>query len=510
MPIDASQVQWDQPGPKLDPSQIQWDEPPQERPDQGTTSIGRQFLESGKQALSGILEGAMGAVNLPMEAVRAGGEVLGVPRSYLPLSTEELYQRNIESGITAEPSSETGGKAVRFASGFLGAAAATPAKTVNVVEEGMRKALPALNGAGKTAPDLEKLRGLADAAYAKAENAGVVVSKNSLRRTVRSIKEHSLYEGLDKTLHPKATAVIKRLEESSGKELSFKELETLRRVAKGAASSIEPDERRIAGIIVDKIDDFMTNMKPSDVVSRDPKAAKVASDSLQSARLLWSRFKKGETVEELVERAKNRAGQFSGSGYENALRTEFRQLAQNKKRMRVFSPEEQRAIRVVARGGTMENGLRFLGKFAPTGTISTLIGGGAGYAVGGPVGSAVLLGAGAAARTGATLLTERNARRASEIMRGGEIVSHKSPGLIDKAISIPATQQGVSGFSLQLYQQQATDIRERMEQVKQSELSNRQKREQLNALKSEMGDVFKEAGKNLDRQEFRELRTSVK
>ena len=47
----------------------------------------------------------------------------------------------------------------------------------------------------------------------------------------------------------------------------------------------------------------------------------------------------------------NRAAQFSGSGFENALRTEFRNLAQNPKRLRGFSAEEQAAIRRVARGG---------------------------------------------------------------------------------------------------------------------------------------------------------------
>src|SRR5690606_40869921 len=64
-----------------------------------------------------------------------------------------------------------------------------------------------------------------------------------------------------------------------------------------------------------------------------------------------------------------RASQFSGSGLENALRTEFRQLAMNPKRLRRFTQEEQRAIKEVAFGNPTSNTLRQIGKLAPTGGL---------------------------------------------------------------------------------------------------------------------------------------------
>ena len=67
---------------------------------------------------------------------------------------------------------------------------------------------------------------------------------------------------------------------------------------------------------------------------------------------------------------------------ENVIRTELRALAKNERRMRRFTKEEQAAIKRVATGGTVENALCMLGKFAPMGSISTAISAGAGFALG--------------------------------------------------------------------------------------------------------------------------------
>lgn len=369
------------------------------------------FVHAGKQALSGVLEGAEGVVNLPMEAVRAAGEVTGVPRQYLPLSTQEIYQRQEEAGITAPSSEDTGSKAVRFTGQVLGGSMAFPTPKVTETTKVTTKS-----------PSVSELKSRASRAYQKAEDAGVVVSKDSFSKIVTKIGDELNFEGLDKTLHPKATAALKRLSESADKDLSFKEMDVLRRVLKGVGKSIEPDERRLGRIMVDSIDDYMTSLKAADIVSKDPSQAKVASEALTEARNLWTRASKGQTIENLITRAQNRASQFSGSGYENALRTEFRNLAQSEKKMRLFTRTEQNAIRKVARGGAMENSLRMLGKLAPTGIVSTALGGGVGFAVGGPVGGAAVLAAGTGGRIGARILTARNANLASETMRGIEPV----------------------------------------------------------------------------------------
>lgn len=347
-----------------------------------------------------------GYIESRIEAVKGFGESLVNPETY----------KNIGKELTSFPPVTEETKAqLREKAMDIG----TTVLPVTPVSKAFRSTLgPAkpIQQAATKVPELDELSKMAKSAYDRAEQAGVVISKNSYRRFIRSLNDELSTAGIDKTLHPKASAAFSRLQESSGKQMTLKELDTLRRVSKGAAKSIEPDERRIARIVVDKLDDYATSLTPADVKAGD---AKAAVNALTEARGLWSRFRKGEVVEDLITRAKDRAAQFSGSGYENALRTEFRNLARNPKRMRGFSQREQNAIRHVARGGPMENALRFIGKFAPTGIVSTGISGGIGFAIGGPAGSAALMGAGAAGRIGARELTKRSAAKASELMRSG-------------------------------------------------------------------------------------------
>lgn len=261
------------------------------------------------------------------------------------------------------------------------------------------------------APGVQTLKKQAQKAYKSAERAGVVVTQKSFKDVVDDIAVAAKKAGIDPTLHPKATAALKRLTDSLDDAQPFEQLDILRRVVKGASASIDADERRVASIMIDKLDDYMSNLTMMDVEAGNPK---LASAALRQARDLWSKFRKGEMIETAITRAQTRAEQFSGSGMENALRTEFRQIAQNAKKMRLFTNAEQLAIRKVARGGPVVNALRMIGKFAVRGPISGAVTGGGGFAVGGPAGAAAAAGAGEIGRRGATALTKESARLALE------------------------------------------------------------------------------------------------
>lgn len=270
--------------------------------------------------------------------------------------------------------------------------------------------------AGVSADAVPTRADLAEAAkdaYKRADEAGVVVSENSLKGLKTRIVSLSKKEGLDKDLHPDSSAVLKRVTQAKG-DLTLTELETLRKIAKDAQGSIKPADKRIASMIVEELDDYIDNLAETDVLAGD--ATKVKA--LKEARGLYSRAKKSEVVEDLLQRAHDSASQFSGSGLENAVRTQFRGLAKNKKQMRMFTAEEQAAIRKVANGGPVENAARFIGKFAPTGVVSGVLTGGAGAMIGGPLGAALPL-AGIGGRAAATRLTLRNVRTADELMRRG-------------------------------------------------------------------------------------------
>lgn len=275
------------------------------------------------------------------------------------------------------------------------------------------KPSPGLAPVSKSVPTLEELDAAAKAAYKRASDAGIVVSEGSFKglktRLVTALKK----EGIDKTLHPSTTAAIKRITETKG-PVTLEGLETLRRIASDAKGSLSAADRRLAARVVDDLDDYVDNLGSKDVTAGNPAQAA----ALKEARDLYSRKKKAEEIDKLIRDAQDSAANFSGSGLENALRTEFRKLSKNEKRMRRFSKEEQAAIRKVARGGPLENTARFIGKFAPTGVVSGVLTGGAGAIIGGPLGAALPL-AGIAGRATATRMTVRNAKAAGELMRRG-------------------------------------------------------------------------------------------
>lgn len=267
------------------------------------------------------------------------------------------------------------------------------------------------------APTLDNLKQQAGRLYKKADNIGLVITKNSADSAVADLNATLTSAGFRPRMHPKVSVALDEIAQDAAKgDLTLQQLQQLRRVAQAAGKSAEPDEQRLGGILVGKIDAYMENLKPGDVVSGD---AEQASAVLKQARNLWSRYRKGEVIENLLERAEISAPNFSGSGAENAIRTEFRALAKNAKKMRMFTEEEQAAIKKVAKGGPLGNTLRMLGKFAPTGIVSTALSGGTGAAIGGPLGAVALPVAGLAARQGATAVTLGNARAASELVRRG-------------------------------------------------------------------------------------------
>lgn len=381
-----------------------------------TQEVGRQLGLTGRAVAGGLAQ----AVEPFTEPVRylMNKALPGNPIGNIEQATDQVLTR---AGV---PEPETGvERGVQGVGRFATSVGAGVGGS-----RGVEKALGITQPAAQVAPPTSaQLREYASSAYKAADDAGVVIAPDRFGTTVSQIASRVKDAGIDPTLHPKATAALQRLVNVGDEPLTLKEAETLRRVIKDVASSPDASERRIARIMTETLDDFMLNLKGSDVLAGDGQKAGAV---LKDARNLWARMSKAETLEEAIEKAGVRAGQFSGSGYENALRTQFRQIAMNGKKMRMFKPEEQEAIKKVAMGGPMDNALRMLGKFAPRGVISGGIVPGMVASVGGWPAAAGLAAAGEAGRRGATAATAKNARTAVELMQRGA----------------PAMKQGIPPF----------------------------------------------------------------
>ncbi|HJS82870.1 MAG TPA: hypothetical protein VJ742_08575 [Nitrososphaera sp.] len=86
----------------------------------------------------------------------------------------------------------------------------------------------------------------------------------------------------------------------------------------------------------------------------------------------------------------------------------------------------------------------------------------------------------------------------------------KDKQLLEQLRADRATLLEIAGASKEEIMEQANDVKSRMEETRNSGIPNRQKRQQIEELNKEMGEVFDDARQNLDREDFRELRTSVR
>jgi hypothetical protein len=287
-------------------------------------------------------------------------------------------------------------------------------------------------------PTTEQLKSASQAAYKAGEESGVIVPAAGYSKTLGTVREMVTKEGIDPTLHPKSMAVMKRLEQAEGNPLSLQEAETLRKIALDAEDDLNPVTReptpdaRLASKIVDELDESIDALSVND-----------------PARELWSRMRRSQMIDRAIHRAEIKAGaKYTQAGMEHALRTEFKQLALNPRRMRGLTAEQRAAIEKVAKGGPIENTLRALGKFDPTtGGVAAAASIGTGAGLSGVTGGASMLlpAAGFVSRRGATNLTARNVDRAREALVGRGLppppVQRPARGLLAEPVeSLPFEQ----------------------------------------------------------------------
>lgn len=278
----------------------------------------------------------------------------------------------------------------------------------------------AQRAAEKTIPSAETIRTQASAAYKAAEDAGVVFRPDSYSKFYDDIFSKSAQRGLNQTLTPHSVAALKSLEELKGIPLTLQSLETQRKILNSAAAQAaragNKADAAIANSAVRSLDDFVANNSNVLMSGGDPTKA---IEALKAARAGWRRASASEAITEITDNlAQLRAQNYSQSGYDNALRTEFSQLLRNKSKMRFFTEAEQKQIRKVVDGSATEKALRLLGKFAMRGPISGSPHFALGYAAS-PYMAVASTALAEAGKQGAMMMRSNNARIVDLLARSG-------------------------------------------------------------------------------------------
>lgn len=266
----------------------------------------------------------------------------------------------------------------------------------------------------QAAPDIKTIQTAKNNAYAALDDFGVKVKADAFDGFANKINAQLVKEGIDPTLTPKSTAALKRIVDAKGSDKTLSELDTLRKVAKGAANDIDKADARLGNIIISELD-----------ASID-KLSNQIGGKFKEARGLAQRAFKSQDITDMIENASHTA-----SGLENGLRIEARKILKNKKRRKGFTSEELAALRKIEQGTTTANLAKLLGKFGisegqATSMLGASIGIGGGGAIGaafGPVGAGVgaltVPAIGQIAKKTAQRITLKNTKLADDLIRAG-------------------------------------------------------------------------------------------
>jgi hypothetical protein len=207
--------------------------------------------------------------------------------------------------------------------------------------------------------------------YAKVKQAGVEIKGQSLERTLDDIQARltSTEGGLVPAIkeHSDVLARIEgfRTAAKTGK-VSFENLDALRSgVVTAVRESKDPAQKRMLGMFVEDLDKKIANLQPNDIVGGKGTNLGDALSSVREAREAWRRGAKATILEDIID-VSQRRGEAPTASEGELIRSGFKTLYADKKKMRMFSKEEQEVIRqVVAGGGTGENILAMAARFNP-------------------------------------------------------------------------------------------------------------------------------------------------
>lgn len=239
----------------------------------------------------------------------------------------------------------------------------------------------------ETAPTSEQLKDMASIAYKASADAGAVIKPESLQNAGQNIvKKVSNKIVIDPEVDTQAMAVIRRLNQTFDQPQTLEQLDLTRQFIRDAQRAGGRDAR-FAKEALKEFDAYIEGIGSKDLLAGD---SKKAISSLNEARDLWKRSQKVQVLDDIFNSADLRASaNYSQSGMEQALRRQLVNLADSED-IKFFSKTEQEAIRAAAKGGSVQNFLRWAGKVSPSSVVAGAGGAYIGASLLGPTGAAIV------------------------------------------------------------------------------------------------------------------------
>jgi hypothetical protein len=350
----------------------------------------------GSLAIGGGLSGAgatgFGAVARPTIAGMAGrgaveGGMTGFGSSYNASESDDLIDRLSSAAAGGVAGAGLGAVTGGVLGGLAGRsqAASIPSSQALQTAGGDIYDAARSSGANLGARDFD---GLANKIDSFAQSQNVRLPNGKINKT---------YEAL--------SGPLEVLDAYKGRDVDVGQLLTMRTNIRDAAANPEPGVARIGMEMLDEFNDQLYKLYPA----------------LQEADDLYWRGKTGELIDKLGELATSRAGQYSQSGIENALRGEFRLLERQiiKGKVKGLPQELVDQISKVAQGDDIQNFARWVSKFGIQNPVTSITGLAAGLGTGSAIPALGIWGGAQGAGAVARALALEKYRGAGALARAG-------------------------------------------------------------------------------------------
>ena len=406
-----------------------------------------ELIAAGVEGLGGAVSGA-GAAN-----VFAKRAAPGLMRNVLATMGERpLVQAGAGAGAAVAPvrAEQMGIEdprallATSLVGGLAGArgAAGLQQTAESALTAGQRGALRMV---GKP-PSTEALGERASEAFNRATSMGVQYDPQAYQSFSGGLESGLKGYDPDFSKFADVKVAVNKLKNLDSEPLTIERLHNARQMLGVLRGDKEKDVRRMAGILTDKLDDFVTNEKNTNVAAQMSGAGREAADALMSGIKDYKMMSKSAEIERLIERA-----DLVGGSAEN-IETQFRVLARNPARLRKFTEDEQAMIKRIAKGQEGSSLANFASMLSPTRSPAMLASqalvGGYGLSSEDPY---AIYGAGGAALAGATGRAVRNAlarRAAGNVAAMTRGAPTAVPFSVEYApIAAPIATQGINAMA---------------------------------------------------------------
>lgn len=295
--------------------------------------------------------GTAATMLIPGGAAMQGGRGINMARGAVAGATEAAAYGLADRG-TAQERLDAGNKGAVLGGvlGGIGGAVTPATKTAKPPKPAKPQPVP-----------LDKLHVEKTKAYEAVDNAQVQFTDTAFDDLITGISDELKAAKINPKLHPKAYELMRGLEDSRGTMPTLTQLDQLRQYIRLNTKGADDAEKMFAEKMVANIDEFIDAAGPGQLASRggvDP------GPIMREARAANTRYRKVQSVEDAVEKAKLRAGSAnSGGNIDNTTRQELRRVLE---KTRNLTPEERATMTDIVMGGKAQNVLRNVGKVSPT------------------------------------------------------------------------------------------------------------------------------------------------